>query len=84
MEDNTDVDYAYAKTVWNRFFKKNLEECHDLYAHTDTLLLADVFDNFRNMYLEIYELDPTKFLLATGLAWQAALKKDKIKIRFLN
>ena len=44
-----------------------------------TLLLADVFENFRNMCLEIYELDPAKFPSAPRLAWQAALKKTKIK-----
>ena len=50
-------------------FKINiLVECHDLYVQVDTLLLADVFDNFRNMLLEIYELDPAPFLTATGLA----------------
>ena len=38
-------------------------------------LLADVFENFQNMYLEIYELDPALFLSVPGLVWQAALKK---------
>ena len=40
----------------------------------DTLLLADVFEKFRNMFLKIYEFDPAKFLSAPGLARQAALK----------
>ena len=44
-----------------------------MYVQSDTLLLADVFENFRNMYLTIYQLDPAKFLSAPGLAWQAAL-----------
>ena len=43
-------------------------------------MLADVFENFRNMGLKIYELDSTKFLSAPGLAWQAALKKTKVKL----
>ena len=43
------------------------------------LLLADVFENFRNMCLEIYELNPAKYLSAPGLSWQAALKKTKVK-----
>ena len=55
-----------------------------MYVQRDTLLLADVFENFRNMCLEIYELDPTKFLSATGLAWQAALKKTKVKLDLLT
>ena len=46
------------------------------------MLLADVFRNFRNMCLEIYKLDPAKFLSAPGLAWQAVLKKTKVKLDF--
>ena len=48
---------------------KNLGEYHYLYVQSDTLLLADVFENFRNMCLEIYELDPVKNFSARGLAW---------------
>ena len=48
---------------------KNLGEYHDLYVQSDTLLLADVFENFRKMCLEIYELDPAKKISARGLAW---------------
>ena len=55
---------------------KNLWEYHDLYVESDTLLLADVSENFRNLCIKMYELDSTKFLSAPGLAWQAALKKD--------
>ena len=51
---------------------------------SDTLLLADVFENFRNMSLEIYKLDPAKFLSTPGLAWQAALKKTKVKFDLLT
>ena len=40
--------------------------CHDLYLQRDTLLLADVFENFKNMCMEIYELDPAKFISACG------------------
>ena len=51
-----------------------------MYVQSNTLLLADVFENFRNKCLEIYELDPEKFLSAQGLAWLAALKKTKVKL----
>ena len=64
--------------------QKTLGEYHDLYVQSDTLLLADVSENFRNMRLEIYELDPAKFLSAPGLAWQAALKKTKVKLDLLT
>ena len=84
MEDITDADYAHAKRVCKDFEIKNLGEYHDLYVQSNTLLLADVFENFRNMCLEIYELDPAKFLSAPGLAWQAALKKTKVKLDLLT
>ena len=51
-----------------------------MYVESDTLLLVDLFENFGNTCLEIYELDPAKFLSAPELAWQAALKKTKIKL----
>ena len=50
----------------------------------DTLLLADVFENFRNMCLDIYGLDLVNFVCAPGLAWQACLKKNRSKIRIIN
>ena len=55
--------------------KKNLCDYHNLYVPSDTLLLADVFGNFRNKCIEIYGLDPAHFLSAPGLAWKASLKK---------
>ena len=69
MEDITDADYMHAKRVCKDFEMKILGEYHDLYLKNDTLLLADVFENFRKMYLKIYNLDPVKFLSAPGLAW---------------
>ena len=52
-------------SLW-KFEIKNWGEHHDLYVQSNTLLSAEVFENFRNMYLEIYELDPAKFLSAPG------------------
>ena len=66
-------------------FKINhLGEYHDLYVQSDSLLLEDVFENFRNMCLEIYELDPVYFVSAPGLAWQACLKKTGVKLELLT
>ena len=47
-------------------------------------MLADVFENFRNKCIEIYELDPAHFLSASGLAWQACLKKTEVKLELLT
>ena len=84
MENITDADYAHAKRVCKGFEAKDLGEYHDLYVQSDTLLLADVYKKFRNMCLEIYELDPAKLLSAPGLAWQAALKVTKVKLDLLT
>ena len=70
--DITDADYARAKRVSEDFEIKNLGEYHDLFVQSDTLLLADVFENFRNTCINIYGLDSAKFLTAPGLAWQTA------------
>ena len=56
---------------------KTLGVYHDLYLPRDTLLLADVFENFWNMYLKKYELDPGHLISAIRLAWQATLKRPK-------
>ena len=67
-EGITDEDYAHAQKVWNIFGIKNMGECHDLYVQSDTLLLAHVFEIFRDKCIEGYELDPAHFLSAPGLA----------------
>ena len=64
--------------------EKKLGEYHDLYLKSGTLLLTDVFENFRKMCLKVYHLDPVKFLSAPGLAWQAALKRTEVKLELLT
>ena len=68
MKDITDADYIHAKCVCKLFGMKNLGEYQDLYLKSDTLLLADVFENFRERCLKIYQLHPAKFLAAAGLS----------------
>ena len=53
LEDISNEDYAHAQKVWGVFGIKNRGEYHKLYAQSDTLLLADVFEKFRNMCLEM-------------------------------
>ena len=74
MEDITEIDYRHAEKVFNKFNIKKLGEYHDLYIQSDTILLADVFESFRNLCLNTYELDPAYFLSFPGLAWQPCLK----------
>ena len=80
MEDISKIDYRYALKVFNKFTIKNLGEHHDLYVQSDTILLADVFESFRNLFLNTHKLDPGYFLSLPGLAWQACLKHSGIKL----
>ena len=84
FEEITGVDYMHGKRVSKGFEIKRLGEYHDLYLKSDTLLLEEVFKNFKKNCLEIYELDPAKFLTTPRLAWKAVLKKDRNNIRTIN
>ena len=66
-----------------RYLKKKIFITY-LNVPGETLLLADVFENSRNLCINIYELDPPKLLSAPGLAWQAALKKYKLRLNILT
>ena len=76
LEYITDKDYLHAQKILKELKLKSRGDYHDLYVQSDKLLLADVFENFRNKCFEIYELVPAHFLSAPGLACQACLKKD--------
>ena len=84
MEDISDIDYRHANNVFKVFKLENLGNYHDLYVQNDTLLLADVFNNFRDMCIKEYELYPAYFLSLPGLAWQACLKKTNIELELLT
>ena len=84
MNEVSDKDYEHAKKVWKEFEIKNMGEYHDLYLLTDTILLANVFESFRNVCMENYGLDPGHFYTAPGLAWKACLKKTEIVLELLQ
>ena len=83
-ENITEVDYTHANNAFKKFNINNLDEYHDLYVRSDTLLLADIFVNFRQSCLENYELDPAHFVSLPGLAWQACLKKTNVELELLT
>ena len=83
-EGISDEDYAHAQKVWDALNIKNLGEYHDLYVQSDTALLADVFENFRDKCIEKYELDPAHFLSAPGLAWKTCFKKTQVELVLLT
>ena len=84
MEDISEIDYRHALKVFNKLNIKNLEEYHDLYVQSDTILLADVFESFRNLCLNTYKLDPVYLLSLPGFAWQACLKHSRIKLELIS
>ena len=84
MEDISETNYAHANNVFKKFNLNNLGEYHDLYVRSDTLLLADVFENFRYACMKNYELDPAHFISLAGLAWQACLKKTNVELELLT
>ena len=84
MEDIDEIDYRHGNNVFKSFKLEKLGDYHDLYVKSDTLLLADVFENFRDTCIKEYELDPAHFVSLPGLTWQACLKKTNIELELLT
>ena len=83
-ENISQEDYDHAQNVWNHFDCETMRDYHDLYLKSDVLLLADVFENFRDLCLENYKLDPAYYYTAPGLFYDACLKKTKINLELLT
>ena len=84
LEDISDEDYTHAQKVWDVFEINNIGDYHDLYAQSGRVLIADVYENFRNMCFEKNQLDPVYFVSAPGLAWEACLKKTGVKLELIT
>ena len=80
----SDDDYNYVKKVWKEFGNKTLGEYHDLYLQSNVLLLADVFEEFRNVCMENYSLDPAWYFTSPGLSWDALLKHSGVRLELLT
>ena len=80
----SDENYDHAQNVWEKFGLKNMGEYHDLYLKSDILLLADVFEEFRSVCLENYQLDPAWYYKSPGLAWDTALKKTGVRLELMR
>ena len=79
-EGITDDDYKHAQQVWDTFDSRNIGDYHDLYLQTDVLLLADVFENFRQTALSTYKLDPAHYYTLPGYSWDCLLKCTNIEL----
>ena len=77
-------DYQHAQKVWEEFGIRNPGDYHDLYLRTDVVLLANVFEAFRDTCLRHYSLDPVHFYTFSGLAWKAGLKSTGIELELLT
>lgn len=80
----TTEDYDYAQQIFKEFNCNNLGDYSDLYLKTDVLLLADIFEKFRNICLKHYGLDPAHYFTAPGLSWSAMLKLTEIELELLS
>ncbi|KAL4126927.1 hypothetical protein QTP88_011125 [Uroleucon formosanum] len=77
-------EFDHVKEVWSHFNCKTLGEYSDLYLKIDVLLLADVFENFRNVCMKAYNLDPAHYFTAPGLSFDAMLKFTGQKLQLLD
>ena len=84
MSSISEEDYQHAQRVWKEFGIRDLGDYHDLYLRTDVVLLANVFEAFRDTCLRHYTLDPAHFYTSPGLAWRACLKRTGIKLELLT
>ena len=84
MTGITSDDYQHTQWVWKKFKVRNLGGYHDLYLRTDVILLANVFEAFRDTCIEHYSLDPAHFYTVPGLATKACLRKTKIRLELLT
>jgi hypothetical protein len=82
--DISDEDYDHAKKVWDVFKCKTMREYHDLYNKSDVLILADILENFRDVCMEHYKLDPAWYFTSPGLAWDAALKLTRVELELIT
>ena len=81
--DITPSDYQHALNIYQEFGCRNLGDYHDIYLKTDVLLLADIFEKFRNVCLKLYALEPSDFS-APNLSWESMLNSTNVKLGLLQ
>ena len=80
----TEEDYSRVKEIWKAFNCKNFGEYHDIYLKTDVLLLSSVFQNYRDLNYDNFQIDPTHYLTAPSLSWACMLKSTEIKLELIR
>ena len=84
MSSISKKDYQYAQRVWEGFGIRDLDDDHDLYLRTDVVLLANMYEAYRDTCLKHYKLDPVHFYTSPGLTWKACLKCTGIRLELLT
>ena len=84
MTNISEDDYEHVQRVWKEFRFHNLGDYHDLYLRTNVILLANMFEAFRDTCLEHHKLDPAHFYTSPGLAWKACLRKTRVRLELLT
>src|SRR5437773_1052722 len=80
----SDKEYEYAQAVWNKMDCKTMKDYHDIYLKTDVLLLADIFQSFRETALERYKLDPLWYYSTPRLAWDVLFLMTKQQLELIT
>ena len=80
----TQGEYERACRIWNRYKCETLADFTRIYVQSDVLMLADIFENFRKMGLEHYQLDPAHYYTAPGFSWDALLKATDIELELIS
>ena len=83
-EDISEIDYIHAQRVFNHFNMTYLRDYHNIYLLTDMLLLAELFENFRDVYLQHWGLNPAHNYTFSGFSWQAALRMTDMELDLLT
>lgn len=78
-ENITEDDYKNVQEMLNVFNIKKLREFTMLYNKIDVLLLTDIMENFRDLFLKTYKIDPSWSYTTPGFAWNCILRKTKVK-----
>ena len=84
MKKITNKEYDLVQEFYKNMGFKNIREYLICYLQTDILLLNDVFENFRNMIFEKFQLDPVKYISAPSLTKDCCLKHTKVKIETIQ
>ena len=83
-EEISEEEYAHAQKVWETFGIENMGQYHDLYLKSDVLLLADIFENLREQYLDTYGLDPAHYVSLPSSSLDSALKMTDVRLDLIS